>query len=164
MKYRSLSLSGFTAVQVDFAGFDPIKSHRWRRTKPDWFQSMMDSGHLAPVKNGNDCYISLTNSNSTFKCYQGDYIIRNPKGLVFWMPKSLFEESFTPDTGRYGLSHKQQAVLDFIIAQHESPSVREIMHGLGYNSTSVVKRHLDRLKERGYIDFMPGRARSIVVL
>lgn len=164
MKYRSLSLTGFEAVQVDLDNFEPIKSHRWKRTKPDWYQTMMDSGHIAPIKNKNDCHIVLKNSNATFKCYQGDYIVRNRKGLVFWMPQELFEESFTPDTGHFPNTHKQQAVLDFIVSCDHTPTIREIMTGMGYKSTSVVKRHLDCLKERGHITFIPSKARSIVVL
>lgn len=164
MKYRSLSLTGFEAVQIDLEKLEPVKSHRWKREKPEWFQTMMDKGDIAPVVNSKEQYVTLRNKNATFKCYNGDYIVKNRVGLTFWMPRELFEESFTIDTGRVGLTQKQQEVYDYLLTCENPPSVREIMIAVGYKTPSNVKRILDALKERGYINFKPYRARSIVVL
>lgn len=164
MKYRSLSLTGFEAVQADLSDFCPIKSHRWLREKPDWFRQMVHDGSIQVVANAKDRYISLTNENATFRVTHGSYIVRNRRGLTFWMSKDLFEESFVPESGYYGITPKQQAVLDYIISCENSPTVREVKAALGYKSTSPVQRHIDCLKERGYIDKIPGRPRGIKVL
>lgn len=165
MKYRSLSLTGFEAVRIDLSGFDPIKPHRWERDKPEWFVRMMRDGLISVVFNAKEQYVSLTNENATFRVLNGQYIVRNRKGLTFWMPADLFEESFVPEgSANYGLTNKQQAVLDYIISCERSPTVREIRDALNYRTTSVVKRHLDALEERGYIDKIPRKSRAIKVL
>lgn len=67
-----------------------------------------------------------------------------------------------------GLTAKQRAALDFIaayIAQHRvPPSLAEIRDHLGCRSKSWVHALLAALKERGHIDFLPRRARSITLI
>ncbi|MCK6564172.1 MAG: hypothetical protein L6Q80_05395 [Dehalococcoidia bacterium] len=45
-----------------------------------------------------------------------------------------------------------------------APTVREIQHGCGLGSTSVVSYHLARLRAAGAIDFVDGAARTIRIL
>jgi tRNA(Leu) C34 or U34 (ribose-2'-O)-methylase TrmL len=65
----------------------------------------------------------------------------------------------------YGLTRRQEDVLSFIRAHvgihGVPPTYREIAAGLGFNSTTPVYRSLVGLKERGAIDWLPARARSI---
>jgi len=77
---------------------------------------------------------------------------------------------------KMGLTPKQQQVYDFLRVYHKVngyfPSVREI--GVGKidgqqvlperTSPTSVHRYLAVLKERGWIDMMPGKARSITLL
>ncbi len=65
------------------------------------------------------------------------------------------------------LTAAEERVLRFIatgIAENEyPPSVRDIQEALGYRTTSVIKRYIDRLVEKGYIykDGRKGRAISL---
>ena len=43
------------------------------------------------------------------------------------------------------------------------PSVRDIMQSTNINSTSMVRRHLKKLEDDGYIERTPEVARSIVI-
>jgi repressor LexA len=45
-----------------------------------------------------------------------------------------------------------------------SPTVREIVTGVGMSSTSVVQYHLDRLQEQGRVSRMRGQPRTLVVI
>lgn len=68
-----------------------------------------------------------------------------------------------------GLTPRQAEVLAFIrryIAEHNgaSPTRREICAGLGMKSSSDVHQLLQRLKERGHIDWAPRQARAITIL
>ena len=67
----------------------------------------------------------------------------------------------------YGVTPKQKRCLDYIksyIADNGyPPTTREIQAGLGLSSTNQVWRYIHSLRERGAIDFMDGRARSIEV-
>jgi len=67
-----------------------------------------------------------------------------------------------------GLTRRQQDALDFITnyteAHEISPSFGEIASGLNCKSKSLVYRYLQGLRERGYVDYAPGKARSITVL
>lgn len=150
MKYRSLSLTGFEAVQVDLSDFEPIKMHRWVRSKPDWFQALMLCGKLLPVRNTKESHITLVSDNAVFKVMPGDYIIRNKAGLVFWMPRGLFEESFVPDNGIFA-THAQQRVLDYILSQTKRPTVREIAKALGHKSPGSIQHHINTLRAKGYL-------------
>lgn len=68
-----------------------------------------------------------------------------------------------------GLTRRQREALNFInrfIAEHGgvSPSRREIADGLGMKSSAQAHYILARLKERGHVDWQPGRARALTVL
>ena len=75
-----------------------------------------------------------------------------------------------------GLTPKQQQVFNFLRLFHKVngyyPSVREIGRG-GVDGQQVlpertsptsVHRYLDVLQQRGWIEKMPGRARSLTIL
>lgn len=55
------------------------------------------------------------------------------------------------------LTPAQKRVFDFIVAfkaRHDgtSPSVREILEGVGHiSSTSTINHHIDKLREKGWI-------------
>ena len=67
-----------------------------------------------------------------------------------------------------GLTASQRRMLDFlntfIMRRGISPSYAEMQEALGYKSKASIARYLYALRERGYIDFAPGRARTIAVL
>jgi len=52
----------------------------------------------------------------------------------------------------------------FIMRRGISPSYAEMQEALGYKSKASIARYLYALRERGYIDFAPGKARTIAVL
>ena len=55
--------------------------------------------------------------------------------------------------------------IESFINQHEySPSVREVRDAMGYRSTSPVQHHLNTLRDRGWLDWTPRRARSFQIL
>ncbi len=66
------------------------------------------------------------------------------------------------------LTEPQQEMLDWIAAYiqqfQKSPSLREMMQGLGLRSASPVQARLDRLRQKGYVDWMRGKMRTIRVL
>jgi repressor LexA len=63
------------------------------------------------------------------------------------------------------LTRRQAECLAFIsgylVTHQEGPSLPEIARGIGVNSSSAVQHLLRRLKERGRIDWLPGKSRSI---
>ncbi len=65
-------------------------------------------------------------------------------------------------------SKKQKELLDYIeafIAEHGySPSYREIMKGLGYNSVATVALHVNSLLKRGHLNKRDHSARSLEVV
>ena len=63
------------------------------------------------------------------------------------------------------ISKRQKNIIDFII-DYESkkgyaPSYQEISGGIGISSKSTVFKHIKSLKDRGLIDAVPGRKRSL---
>lgn len=71
--------------------------------------------------------------------------------------------------GRMGLTQRQSDCLTAIkgfAAAGRSPSLHEIAVKMGLNpkSKSAVYVHLVGLKERGYIDWLPNKARSIFLV
>jgi SOS-response transcriptional repressor LexA len=67
-----------------------------------------------------------------------------------------------------GLTRRQKDVLNFITTYSEahgiSPSFADIAMGIKCKSKARVYDFLRILRERGYIDYAPKRARSITVL
>jgi SOS-response transcriptional repressor LexA len=66
-----------------------------------------------------------------------------------------------------GLTGRQRDALEFIRGYHAengiTPTFEEICVGLGLGSKSGVHRLITGLEERGVIERIPGRARSIVL-
>ena len=69
---------------------------------------------------------------------------------------------------KMGLTERQASVLKFIrrfiAANGIPPTVREIADGIGGKSTDHAHHIVLALRERNHIDYVPRRARSIVVL
>jgi hypothetical protein len=69
-----------------------------------------------------------------------------------------------------GLTVKQAELLRYIVEYMDkddgsvSPSFQEMRQSLGYKSKSNVHRLMQALKERGYINYLPRRARSIQLI
>ena len=66
---------------------------------------------------------------------------------------------------KYGLSPKQNKVLDFIKSymntQPVAPSYEEMMVATGYKSKSAISNIVKQLEERKWITRLPGKNRSI---
>lgn len=66
------------------------------------------------------------------------------------------------------LTNKEQAAYNYIteyIKQHGySPTTREISLALGYKSQRTGSKYLERLKEKGYINYTTGLGRTIVLV
>ncbi len=73
-----------------------------------------------------------------------------------------------PDTTNVRPTKKQRELLTYIegfISEHGySPSYREIMSGLGYNSVATVALHVNSLIKRGHLIKRDHSARSIEVV
>ena len=63
------------------------------------------------------------------------------------------------------LSEQRQRILRYVyryMREHERPpTVREIQYDLDFSSTAVVKHHLDRLEQDGYIYRVPRASRGL---
>ncbi|MCM3110698.1 transcriptional regulator [Lederbergia lenta] len=63
------------------------------------------------------------------------------------------------------LTNRQKDVLNaiefYVSDKGYSPSYRELSKMIGIASVSTMSGHLDKLKEKGYITFAPGRPRTI---
>ena len=64
---------------------------------------------------------------------------------------------------RYGLTKKQKELLDFLQEQEGevSPSFDEMREALGLASKSGIHRLVKGLEDRGYINRIPSRKRTI---
>ncbi|WP_419962196.1 helix-turn-helix domain-containing protein [Psychrobacillus sp. BM2] len=55
-------------------------------------------------------------------------------------------------------------IKNFISEKNYSPSIREIANAVGYSSSSSVHRHLDTMREKGYIDFIDSYSRTLQII
>lgn len=66
------------------------------------------------------------------------------------------------------MGNRQQQIYDFIkryIAEKQyAPTVREITVAVGLKSPSTTHGHLDRMREKGYIDFADSLPRTLRVI
>ena len=64
---------------------------------------------------------------------------------------------------RYGLTKKQKELLDFLREQEGevSPSFDEMREALGLASKSGIHRLVKGLEDRGYVNRIPNRKRTI---
>jgi SOS-response transcriptional repressor LexA len=66
------------------------------------------------------------------------------------------------------LTEKQATILnhikEFIHSHSYPPSIPELCELTGLRSTSTIKLHIDALKRKKYITFIPGKRRTISVL
>lgn len=66
------------------------------------------------------------------------------------------------------MEHTEQEILEqiekYIVKNNHSPSLRELSRLCrSVNSTSTIKAYLDRMKNRGILDYEPKTPRSIKV-
>ena len=70
--------------------------------------------------------------------------------------------------GAFGLTQRQKECLDFVnwfIRENGySPSFQEISDALDLRSKSAAHRLMHGLRDRGHIDMMDNRARSVVMI
>ena len=52
----------------------------------------------------------------------------------------------------------------YISEKNYSPSIREIATAVGYSSGSCVHGHLDVMREKGYINFIDTRPRTLQIV
>ncbi|MFJ7933735.1 hypothetical protein [Sporosarcina sp. NPDC096371] len=66
------------------------------------------------------------------------------------------------------MSERQQLIYNyikkFIAENHYSPSMREITDAVGLKSVSTVHGHLDRMRDKGYVDFVNTSARTLRIV
>ena len=66
------------------------------------------------------------------------------------------------------LTDKQLQILNFIVEYRKKhakcPAIREIMGGLGYQSTSTVFMHIEALILKKYLAKQPYRKRNLVIV
>ncbi|HEY9645049.1 MAG TPA: transcriptional repressor LexA [Chroococcidiopsis sp.] len=55
-------------------------------------------------------------------------------------------------------------LVDYIKENQHSPSIRQMMRAMGLRSPAPIQSRLEHLREKGYIDWTEGRARTIRVL
>lgn len=83
-----------------------------------------------------------------------------------WLLNAAGECLKVDDTMTYGLTGRQAEVYEFVRAASENgvpPSFEEIGIAVGIRSKSQVHAVMTALKERGHIDWIPNRARSLIV-
>jgi len=65
------------------------------------------------------------------------------------------------------MNKRQMAIYEYIkefLAENKySPSMREITTAVGLKSVSTVHGHLDRLRDKGYIDFINSSPRTLQI-
>src|SRR6266851_6991560 len=65
------------------------------------------------------------------------------------------------------LTRRQQQVLDFVYGESQAgrpaPTLREIARKFGFRAHRAAACHLNALKEKGFIRWEPGKARSLKV-
>ena len=62
------------------------------------------------------------------------------------------------------LTEKQERIWRYIKSCKRSPTYREILRDLNYTSTGRLNEVIVSLRERGFVDYIPGRARSLVAI
>jgi SOS-response transcriptional repressor LexA len=62
------------------------------------------------------------------------------------------------------LTAKQERIWRYIKGRERSPSYDEICKDLGYSSRGELHRTINAIKRKGYVDYVPYCARSLVAL
>ena len=60
-----------------------------------------------------------------------------------------------------GLTTNQANLLDLLRSSERTPSYAQMAKALGFNSRSMIGRIIDALEERGFVERLPGKYRSI---
>lgn len=72
------------------------------------------------------------------------------------------------DGRRYALTKRQQQAflcIQAYIKEHgQSPNYRELMDAMNIKSLGHMAEIVKGLKDRGWIDYLPNKARSIIIL
>lgn len=67
-------------------------------------------------------------------------------------------------SGPLPLTVKQEKLWRFIKSCERSPTYDEMARGMGLSSRGQINNTVVALKEKGFVDYIPNRARSIVAL
>jgi len=70
------------------------------------------------------------------------------------------KNEFSTDAQKRVLKH----LSTFIEKEGYVPSYRQLIKDMGLASTSTVKKHLDKLKEKGYITWIVGQLRTLKII
>lgn len=66
------------------------------------------------------------------------------------------------------MKERQQKIYDYIkvcVAENQyPPTIREIAAAVGLSSPSTVHGHLDRMRKKGYIDFVNSSPRTLRIM
>ncbi|MEM1368910.1 MAG: transcriptional repressor LexA [Cyanobacteria bacterium P01_H01_bin.15] len=66
------------------------------------------------------------------------------------------------------LTTAQQELFDWLVAYiretHHAPSIRQMMKGMNLKSPAPVQSRLDKLRAKGYVDWIDGQARTLRIL
>lgn len=57
-----------------------------------------------------------------------------------------------------------EAIRNYVRTKGYPPSVREIGAMVGMSSSSTIHNHLAKIKQQGYIDFQPGKPRTLRIV
>ena len=55
-------------------------------------------------------------------------------------------------------------LVDFIEAQHHSPSIRQMMQAMGLRSPAPIQSRLRHLQQKGWIKWQEGQARTLQLI
>ena len=68
----------------------------------------------------------------------------------------------------YSPTNMERKILNFILKHQKknmrSPSYRQIANFLGLKTTNSIHKYLYRLKENGYVDFVPAMKQNVKVI
>jgi hypothetical protein len=62
------------------------------------------------------------------------------------------------------LTPKQERIWRYLLSCERSPTYAEIAADLGYRSVGKLNETVVDMRERGYVTYIPGRARTLVAL
>lgn len=104
---------------------------------------------------------------ASYRAYEDWGFLLETGNTIEFIAKVISDHQPKPAPRLGGLTRQQRRAMDFIFAyvkQHDyAPSYQEIMEAMGLKSKSGVHRIVHALAERGAVEIMPDRARSIVV-
>ena len=55
-------------------------------------------------------------------------------------------------------------LVDYIRVNQHSPTIRQMMRGMGLKSPAPIQSRLDHLRKKGYVDWVEGLARTLRIV